>query len=336
MSETHVRSGPLITEDTCPPPAPHRERARHAPARNVKLSARNRYNATLKLLRRAHLFTGLFMTPWVFLYAVSGFLFNHPDAFPDRQFKPIGRGEIAGTDLESFPTAPAIAARVIEAMNAESSSRSLRLVEPESAEFSRDLIATAAGKQRGTSYRIQLSLGSGQGTVSPARATRPGIHEDGLGGKVQLPDLPRDRLPRAITALSTNLGLEPTTASVKTVPDVVFNAELRGKVYRISYNLRSGTVSALDDADATDRLTTRSFLTQLHKKRTFPERIDSRWLWAVGVDAISALMLFWGVSGVLMWWQIRSMRGWGCWVLAASGATATVLALALYRVLSMT
>jgi hypothetical protein len=297
------------------------------------LSARNRYNATLKLVRRVHLFTGLFMTPWVLLYGVSGFLFNHPEAFPDREVRPIGPAETARTGFEDFPDAPAIAARVVEEMNARSSGRPLRLVEPGSASFSRDLLATAKGG--GADYRIQLDLGSGLGTATAARATKVGIKGDLPGGGLQLADPPRDRLARAVPALASKLGLDPATASVKTVPVVDFAAESQGKVYRLAYDLQSGIVSARGLGDPEDRLTARSFLTRLHKKREYPGRVGASWFWAVGVDATSALMVFWGASGLAMWWQIKSLRGWGSLVLAASAGVAAVLALGMHRVLSL-
>src|SRR5262245_21617562 len=52
------------------PPAPGR-RPWHRPA--------------MHWVRRLHLFSGLIMLPWVLLYGVTAFLFNHPGAFPDRQ-----------------------------------------------------------------------------------------------------------------------------------------------------------------------------------------------------------------------------------------------------------
>ena len=301
-------------------------------ARKVRMSARNRYNATVKLFRRGHLFTGLFMTPWVFLYGISGFLFNHPEAFRDREVRSIGSAETAGTGFEDFPDAPAIAARVVEEMNVKSPDRQLRLVGPGSASYSRDLLATAKGD--GTDFRIQLDLGSGLGTVAAAHATKVGIKGSLPGGGVQLADPPRDHLARAVPALIARLGLDPTTASVKTVPNVVFAAESRGKVERFTYDLQSGVVSAQDVEDPEDRLTTRSFLTRLHKKREYPGRIDASWFWAVGVDATSALMVFSGASGLVMWWQVRSLRKWGSLVLAASAAVAAMLALGMHRVLS--
>jgi hypothetical protein len=55
------------------------------------------------------MFAGLFMTPWVFLYGMTGFLFNHPEAFPDREVRTASRAEVVGTALEDFPTAPELA-----------------------------------------------------------------------------------------------------------------------------------------------------------------------------------------------------------------------------------
>ena len=57
--------------------------------------SRVRYHAALKFIRRVHMYFELFLLPWVFLYGVSAFLFNHPDAFPDREVRTLDRSEIA-------------------------------------------------------------------------------------------------------------------------------------------------------------------------------------------------------------------------------------------------
>jgi hypothetical protein len=46
------------------------------------------------------------------------------------------------------------------------------------------------------------------------------------------------------------------------------------------------------------------------------------------------VMVFWAVSGLFMWWQIKAVRGWGAVVLAASAAVATLMALGMYGALS--
>src|SRR5262249_36596126 len=100
---------------------------------------RRRLRAKLmRVIRRGHLFAGLFMLPWVVLYGVTAFLFNHPDAFPDHQTRPFGAAELAGTSLEGLPSPAGAAAQVVVALRAEAIGRdggtaALRLVHPEQA-----------------------------------------------------------------------------------------------------------------------------------------------------------------------------------------------------------
>ena len=54
-----------------------RRRTRHLPV------ARPLHKRVAHLLRRVHLFLGLFLLPWAVLYGVTAFLFNHPAAFSD-------------------------------------------------------------------------------------------------------------------------------------------------------------------------------------------------------------------------------------------------------------
>ena len=32
---------------------------------------------------------------------------------------------------------------------------------------------------------------------------------------------------------------------------------------------------------------------------------------AVAVDVVVVAMVFWGLSGLWMWWEMRATRGWG-------------------------
>ena len=83
-----------------------------------KKRSRAGYNQLMKVLRRAHLYSGLFLTPWVFLYGVTALLFNHPDLFSGQQVIEVGPAEVAGTPLAQIPPPGALAARVVEKLNA--------------------------------------------------------------------------------------------------------------------------------------------------------------------------------------------------------------------------
>jgi hypothetical protein len=75
-------------------------------------------------------------------------------------------------------------------------------------------------------------------------------------------------------------------------------------------------------------------LTGLHLSFTYPARFDARWLWAVAVDAMFVAMVFWGMSGLAMWWQMKKLRVWGIVTLALSIAVATAMALGMHEVLA--
>jgi hypothetical protein len=276
------------------------------------------------------------MAPWVFLYGVTGFLFNHPDAFPDREVRAIGRRELAGTSLAGLPSPVDLAARVIRGLSASEGREArsdFRLVRPEDVAYSRDLIASAVGD--GREHSIQLDLATGTGTIrsTAGRGQQPGLRFVG-GSVVKMDDPPLDRIRRGLPLILARRGLTCDGVSIRTSPDLVFAMEAGGRTWRVSYNLQSGAVSVRPDDTDGDALTTRSFLTRLHLARTYPSRRDARWFWAMAVDLMSATMVFWGASGVLMWWQLKALRRSGAVVLLASSAVAGLLALGMHVLLA--
>src|SRR5215207_1607931 len=71
----------------------------------------------MHVVRRTHLYLGLFLLPWAVLYGVSGFLFNHPTAFADAPTATFGTSELAGTPMESVLKPQDVAAQVVTALN---------------------------------------------------------------------------------------------------------------------------------------------------------------------------------------------------------------------------
>lgn len=72
----------------------------------------------MTLLRRAHLFAGLLMMPWALLYALSGFMFNHPSSFAfaqDRAEWVVLREAVVPP--QSVPRAQDLARQVISSLN---------------------------------------------------------------------------------------------------------------------------------------------------------------------------------------------------------------------------
>ena len=157
---------------------------------------RVRYNAALKIIRRVHMYVGLFLVPWVFLYGVSAFLFNHPGAFPDREVRTLDRSEIADMSLDAVSDAPALAARIVDALNARAGDRSYRLGDPQNATFSRPLTATAT--ERGREHAVRYDLDSGVATIRSTPTADPSPQGLPDGEVLRLEDPPRERMAHGI------------------------------------------------------------------------------------------------------------------------------------------
>jgi hypothetical protein len=302
-------------------------------ASRVESRRRIRYNAALKLLRRTHLFAGLFMTPWVFLYGVTGFLFNHPDVFSDRAVRTADRPAITGTALEGFPTAPELADRVVAALNERAGASAFRLVNRESAAYSRTLFLTATG--RDGEHSVRFDPDTGEAFIRSTAPARTAAAPWTGGTSVRLDNAPRDRLAAGIPALLARLGLEADATAVHNPPDLLCTVEQGGQTWRVAYNLQTGVLSARPANDQASQLSTRRFLTGLHLAFTYPSRRDARWFWAVAVDAMFVAMVFWGISGILMWWQMKKLRNWGILTLIVSAAVAAALAAGMHEVLAL-
>ena len=294
--------------------------------------SRIRFNAAVKLVRRVHMYVGLFLTPWVFLYGVSAFLFNHPDAFPDREVRTLGPSEIAATSLDAMPDAAAIASRVVEALNARAGGRSYRVHDSSSATVSRPITVIATG--RGREYAVLYDFDSRAVTIrsTPMADRSPQGLED--GEVLRIADPPRERLSQGVNALLGRLGIEAGDASIQNSPDVLFEVDTEGERLRVAYNIRTERLSVLPIDNPTGRLSNRRFLTELHLASGYPSRLGARWFWAIAVDTMAAAMVVWGCSGLLMWWQMKSLRRWGLVTLVVSVVTAAGLATTMHAVLS--
>ena len=83
--------------------------------------SRKTYNRWMKFIRRAHLYAGLVLLPWVLFFGTSGFLFNHKSVFfggrerVDRSFSAEAAREVhAFSGLNEAEAAQAIVSAINE------------------------------------------------------------------------------------------------------------------------------------------------------------------------------------------------------------------------------
>lgn len=316
------------------------------------------------LLRRAHLYFGLFLFPWAILYGVTAFLFNHPTAFGDQPTVSFGAAAVAGTPLETLPSAAEQAEALVQLLNARQSPAAPYALGPGAAKYSREFaFATVKAKDRTVSVLFDVKNGGGtvrstpdkpkaeppptapfavgnasrQPNETPTAAPRPS-----RGAAALVPENPlHERVKAAVpTVLLTTGTLERKDfadgdVTVTSVPDIVFPIDVGGKIWTATYNPMTGAISGKPaDAEEKPELSARRFLTRLHLAHGYPGEPNARWYWAVVVDAMAFVLCFWGLTGLVMWWQIKAARRIGAVVLALSAVAATALGVAMHAAMT--
>jgi hypothetical protein len=305
------------------------------------------------------LYLGLFLFPWALLYGVTAFLFNHPTAFGDRPTATFGRDALAGTPLEGPPDLQAIAEQVMAKVN-ETQEPTTPYTLAGTAKFTGKEFALAKVEADGQSLNVSIDLKAGGGTVRslPARERKqvekaPFAVGGGAGGKSKrgsdkkarpsrgdaagpssglgLSDPLPERVKAAVPTILEHIGFPAGEVTVTSVPEVVFPVEADGRVWTATYNPMTGGVSGrpADERPETDR-GWRQFLLGLHKAHGDPGEANGRWWWALFADAMGLTMCFWGLSGLVMWWQVKATRKAGAVVLVLSAAAATALGFAMH------
>lgn len=285
-------------------------------------------------IRRLHLYSGLCMFPWVILYGATALLFNHPGAFPDQQQTSFGVAEIQGTPLETLPPPDELARKVVAALESRTNptpaaESSFRLPEQHEAAFNRDSVFARMNVD-GNQHFIRVAVLDGTGQVSTRASASQSVKAPFAQRGLTVTDTPADLVKAALPEVLARRGLPAGEVTVNSSPDLTFVMDADGKRWRVTYNTLNGEIAGRPIEDAKDTLTTRSFLLRLHLAHGFPGSVSSRWFWAIAVDAMFVSMIFWGLSGLLMFWQIKAVRRWGIVVLLVSATIAVALCLGMH------
>lgn len=313
----------------------------------------------LMWVRRGHLYFGLFLFPWAVLYGVTAFLFNHPTAFSDQPTATFSQGDLSGTPLETPCDPQAMADDVLAQLNAlQKPTTPYHMAGP--AKFGGRDFAFATVKADGQTINILIDVKNGGGTVrsTPIRerqepekapfATGRRIptgprsgrsdppRDDGRSEGIQLAQPLHERIKASIPTILERTGF-PTTGeiTVTSVPDVVFPVTVDHRTWTASYNAMTGSVSGTTaETKPETELSVRRFLLRLHTAHGYPNELNGRWFWAIIVDVMAFTMCFWGLSGLLMWWQIKATRQLGFALLSISALAATALGIIMHTAMT--
>ena len=154
---------------------------------------------------------------------------------------------------------------------------------------------------------------------------------------MKLDPSPVDMIQKGLPTVLERVDMkDATVASVRLTP-INFTVEGAGKTWLATYNAETGSVTGREAAAQAAEgpgMSFRRFLLRLHTAHGYPaEDVNMRWLWALLVDATSLVMVFWGISGIVMWWQIKRTRLLGGACLLFSTAAATYIGIGMHELI---
>lgn len=129
-----------------------------------------------------------------------------------------------------------------------------------------------------------------------------------------------DELKKQAWHMLEELGagdLKEESVSLRSGPEVSFDVVANDSAYRTRYDLGRKRLDT-EPVEEAESMPWRSYLTRLHVAHTYPSDGGVRWIWAILVDVMAFSMVSWGVTGLLMWWQIKKTRSIGKWLVFLS------------------
>ena len=288
----------------------------------------------IKWVRRTHLYAGLFLAPWVLMYGVSGFIFSHYSWFADQ--------DTSQTFWTLDPTAAAhrldantLARNVVAALNEtadDGGTASAWNLSGESTPRFAGEISLQGGDVRAGSIFLLFDPAADHGRTyrAPPAIVARAITLD--SNEAALLRTAQDEIVAAATAAEPNL--RDVHFDDASFPALAFQLERDGNRQIASYDLRTGVLT-LTPPSAAGSMKPRDFLTSLHTSHGYPDDehapkvITVR---AMFVDAMACTMCFWALSGLAMWWQLKSLRRPGWAVIAATLIVVGLVWSGMYRV----
>ncbi|MBK1878509.1 hypothetical protein [Pelagicoccus mobilis] len=281
----------------------------------------------LKLVRRFHMYLGLLLLPWVLLYGASGFLFNHVSPFWGGTVDTVAT--FTPKQIETYTDF-----RPIEIQELSHS-----LLSRISSELGQDYELKSAwlhgplrfvGDQGTQGVRLHLSPKDGSSNTVVFRKQGPDQEHAPYHGMYV--HLPTPQLEPLAKQLNTLLETEGTKLDVPLSPAMQgSNAELRfvlmdrdRKEWRGGYNLATGKLTGVAN-DSPSRFNLSLAARRLHTNHSYPESINSKWVWTLLSDMTALSLVIWALTGLFMWWQIVPSRTAGSLVLLSTASIAFIL-----------
>lgn len=247
--------------------------------------------------------------PWLAFFGLSGVFFNHPnigEPVTSRALPPPLLEELTGF----APWPPhAVAERVVAGLNERDPAQRYTVDASFASRYSGAVVMKAPSEQG--MHVVLLNPERGFGILAYREARPQGKAAPFAGAQVALPEYSLAALNDRFHGLLASQGLAgtaPLTVDPKLAPQVEFRLkDAAGEVWNVSYALGSGTVTGRLSREWPS-IGFSQLIAKLHTTHHYTFGVQARWFWALFEDLLGLAMLFWGVSGLAMWWQLKATR----------------------------
>jgi hypothetical protein len=278
----------------------------------------SKYSRIMKWIRRVHLYLGLFLVPWILLYGITGFLFNHPGAFSDHAILEMKAGSAGSALLSSMPSADSVAEKALNLFieNYKGDKPEIKMAPNSRPRYVNNGHLNL--KEEGFNHFLNLNVKAGTAE----------LHSYKVPDKFNLPyskpvwfdldDSLSQRVEQEALAAVKSKGYNPESANWRFGPSVQFNVLLNGKPWKADYNLGQGRFNLMPERGWPSTQTFRQFLLRLHRTHIYGSQSVLQIIWALFVDIIALSMIWWALSGIIMLWQLKSIRRTGIALISIS------------------
>ncbi len=296
---------------------------------------RRLWSRVMILIRRIHLYAGLFLLPWVFLYGITGAMYNHQNLFPEISTQPVPVGTLDDSAMADFPTPEEFAQLVVESLEASSDDVTISLSKDHRAEFTNEMMFEVFESGDRKVVHIDPVSKAAKVVSHPENKKKPQPLLNDLPN-IQLAPDPHDTAQNSVATVLKEAGIK-ADGTPKPIgwTKLNFLADVNGEPARVTYVLKDGHVD-VTRFNGDHELSLRHFFLRLHTAHGQPPHWNARMFWSLFIDVMAIAMVCWGVSGLLMWWQIKRTRLIGSAVIALSVLTATVMYLSMHGFYAVT
>jgi hypothetical protein len=277
----------------------------------------------LLFARRAHLYLGLFLLPWVLLYGITGPMFSHKGLFSEADLQSMKIGDLK-LPIADFPELDRLAETIVGQVQASVPGKKIVIDTTHKPSLTGGILYEMDGDN--SRIVVEIDPINELATIErhPLNTEKPnkllpGIHD------VVLPDAPLDLATQSVKPILEMAKI----ADARNIRDfgwtkINFLASVDGTPARFTYVLNDNHLD-VTEYKGEDGMTGRELLMRLHTTHGYPISWNARRIWILFSDLMGIAMVSWAITGLLMWWQIKRTRLFGAVVIACSLVVAMLL-----------